>query len=64
MTIDDPLAQPIAIGGRQLRNRTVMTPHLGRLGPVRLPSYLERRAEAGVAMAVMPAGMGVMGFPV
>ncbi|MEV4321672.1 FAD-dependent oxidoreductase [Microbispora rosea] len=60
----NPLAQPLRIGSRTLRNRMVMTPHLGRLGAGRLPAYLSRRAEAGVAMAILPAGMGVMNMPV
>lgn len=59
----DLLARPITIGSRTLRNRIVMTPHLGRLGG-RLPAYLSRRGQGGVAMAILPAGMGVLGFPV
>ncbi len=60
------LAQPLDLGGSgslTLRNRFVMTPHLGRLGAIRLPTYLARRAP-GYGMAILPAGAGMLGFPV
>ena len=60
----DPLARPLTVGGRQLRGRVVSTPHLGRLSPTRLATYLARRAEGGVAMAVLPAGQGLYLNPV
>lgn len=62
----DLLGQPLNLGGSRgltLRNRFVMTPHLGRLGAVRLPGYLARRAP-GYGMAILPAGLAVLGFPV
>lgn len=59
-----PLAQPLELGGDLvLRNRFVMTPHLGRLGAARLAGYLDRRAP-GFGMAILPAGLGMLGFPV
>lgn len=60
----DPLASPLTVGSRQLRGRLVSTPHLGRLSPGRLAAYLARRAEGGVAMAVLPAGQGLYLNPV
>lgn len=60
------LGQPLSLDGSgalTLRNRFVMTPHLGRLGPVRLPAYLARRAP-GYGMAILPAGIAMLGFPV
>lgn len=60
----DPLARPLTVGGRRLRGRVVSTPHLGRLSPQRLVTYLARRAEGGIAMAVLPAGQGVYLNPV
>ena len=58
------LAQPLSIGeSLTLRNRFVMTPHLGRLGAARLTRYLSRRAP-GFGMAILPAGLGMLGFPV
>ena len=63
-TATDPLAQPLTVGGRVLRGRVVSTPHLGRLAPARLTTYFARRAEGGIAMAVLPAGQGVYLNPV
>lgn len=60
----DPLARPLTVGGRQLRGRMVSTPHLGRLSPARLATYLSRRAQGGIAMAVLPAGQGLYLNPV
>jgi 2,4-dienoyl-CoA reductase (NADPH2) len=57
------LGQPIDVGGRTLRNRFVMTPHLGRLRPDRLYRYVEERARHGIAMAVLPAGDAVYNLP-
>ncbi|HEX4019158.1 MAG TPA: FAD-dependent oxidoreductase [Frankiaceae bacterium] len=53
------LGEPIDVGGRTLRSRLVMTPHLGRLRPDRLLRYVEERARHGIAMAVLPAGDAV-----
>jgi 2,4-dienoyl-CoA reductase (NADPH2) len=58
------LGEPLQIGDRVLRNRLVMTPHLGRLRLDRLVAYLEERARHGVAMAVLPAGDAVYNLPV
>jgi 2,4-dienoyl-CoA reductase (NADPH2) len=57
------LDQPIDIGGKILRNRFVMTPHLGRLRQERLFRYVEERARHGIAMAVLPAGDAVYNLP-
>jgi 2,4-dienoyl-CoA reductase (NADPH2) len=57
------LADPVAIGNRVLRNRLVMTPHIGRLPTPRLAAYIEERARAGVAMIVIPAGDAVYNLP-
>jgi 2,4-dienoyl-CoA reductase (NADPH2) len=57
------LAEPVRIGSRVLRNRTVMTPHLGRLPLPRLVAYVEERARGGVAMIVLPAGDAVYNLP-
>ncbi len=62
----DPLGRPLSLGrtgAHVLRNRFVMTPHLGRLGATRLPAYLARRAP-GYGMAILPAGLAMLGFPV
>ncbi len=53
------LGQPIEVGGRTLRSRFVMTPHLGRLRPERLFRYVEERAARDIAMVVLPAGDAV-----
>jgi 2,4-dienoyl-CoA reductase (NADPH2) len=58
------LDQPIDIGGKTLRNRFVMTPHLGRLRQDRLFRYVEERARRGIAMAVLPAGDAVYNLPI
>jgi 2,4-dienoyl-CoA reductase (NADPH2) len=47
--------------GRQLKNRVVMTPHLGRLSQRRYLRYLQARLDGGVAMVVTPAGSVVYG---
>ncbi|MDG4771455.1 FAD-dependent oxidoreductase [Solwaraspora sp. WMMD792] len=60
----DPLATPLTVGRHRLRNRMVMTPHLGRLPPRRLRRYVAERAAGGVAMIVLPAGQGVYANPV
>ncbi|WFE28072.1 FAD-dependent oxidoreductase [Solwaraspora sp. WMMD791] len=60
----DPLAAPLTVGRHRLRNRMVMTPHLGRLPPRRLRRYVAERAAGGVAMIVLPAGQGVYANPV
>ncbi|MFY1638028.1 FAD-dependent oxidoreductase [Solwaraspora sp. WMMB335] len=60
----DPLAEPITIGRHRLRNRMVMTPHLGRLPPRRLVRYVTERAAGGVAMVILPAGQGVYANPI
>ncbi len=57
------LGEPIEVGGRTLRSRFVMTPHLGRLRPDRLVRYLEERVPYGIAMAVLPAGDAVYSLP-
>jgi len=57
------LGEPIEVGGRTLRSRLVMTPHLGRLRTDRLLRYLEERARHGIAMAVLPAGDAVYNLP-
>jgi 2,4-dienoyl-CoA reductase-like NADH-dependent reductase (Old Yellow Enzyme family) len=57
------LGEPIDVGGRVLRSRLVMTPHLGRLRPDRLLRYVEERARRGIAMAVLPAGDAVYNLP-
>lgn len=62
----DPLGRPLSLGrtgAHVLRNRFVMTPHLGRLGGARLPAYVARRAP-GYGMAILPAGIAMLGFPV
>ena len=58
------LGEPIDVGGRTLRSRLVMTPHLGRLRMDRLLRYVEERARHGIAMAVLPAGDAVYNLPV
>ncbi len=58
------LGQPIEVGGRTLRSRFVMTPHLGRLRPERLFRYVEERVSRGIAMVVLPAGDAVYSLPV
>ncbi|MFV2020143.1 FAD-dependent oxidoreductase [Micromonospora sp. LOL_023] len=62
--IGDPLAAPLLVRRHRLRNRMVMTPHLGRLPPRRLLRYVAERAAGGVAMIVLPAGQGVYANPV
>jgi 2,4-dienoyl-CoA reductase (NADPH2) len=57
------LGEPIEVGGRTLRSRFVMTPHLGRLRPDRLVRYLEERVPYGISMAVLPAGDAVYSLP-
>jgi 2,4-dienoyl-CoA reductase-like NADH-dependent reductase (Old Yellow Enzyme family) len=57
------LGEPIEVGGRTLRSRFVMTPHLGRLRPDRLVRYLEERVPYGIAMAVLPAGDALYSLP-
>src|SRR5689334_19267094 len=57
------LGESAALGGRTLRNRFVMTPHLGRLRQDRLFRYVEERAQHGIAMAVLPAGDAVYSLP-
>ena len=57
------LGEPVDVGGRRLRTRLVMTPHLGRLRPDRLLRYIEERVQEGIAMAVLPAGDAVYGMP-
>lgn len=57
------LAEPVRIGTRVLRNRIVMTPHIGRLPLPRLVAYVEERARGGVAMIVLPAGDAVYNLP-
>lgn len=58
------LSDSVAVGGHILRNRLVMTPHIGRLPPRRLIAYVEERARAGVAMVVVPAGDAVYNLPI
>lgn len=62
--MSDPLAAPLVVGRHRLRNRLVMTPHLGRLPPRRLLRYVAERVAGGVAMVVLPAGQGVYANPV
>ena len=58
------LQQPITIGGKQARNRLMMTTHGPRLGQARYLGYLEARAKGGVALAGFNLGpMGIMQFP-
>ena len=57
------LGESVDIGGKTLRNRFVMTPHLGRLRQDRLFRYVEERARHGIAMAVLPAGDAVYNLP-
>jgi 2,4-dienoyl-CoA reductase (NADPH2) len=52
---------PFHLRGRQLKNRVVMTPHLGRLSQRRYLRYLQARLDGGVAMVVTPAGSVVYG---
>lgn len=58
------LQQPIAIGGKQARNRLMMTTHGPRLGQARYLRYLEERARGGIALAGFNLGpQGIMQFP-
>jgi 2,4-dienoyl-CoA reductase-like NADH-dependent reductase (Old Yellow Enzyme family) len=48
------LFDPIAIGGVEVRNRTVMTTHGPRLGQARYERYLEERSRGGVGLVILP----------
>ncbi len=52
---------PVHLGGRLVKNRVVMTPHLGRLSQRRFLRYLQARLDGGVGMVVTPAGSIVYG---
>jgi 2,4-dienoyl-CoA reductase (NADPH2) len=51
-------ATPINVGGRQVANRLVMTPHLGRLSSTRFLDYLRARLP-GPGIVITPAGAPV-----